>query len=84
MSNVIPFASKANRLGTAMQDEPDYTIAVRWTPNGFDWQLFRDESRPDVLPEDVVAADLAAIALSLLPPRPTFLERLRFLFTGDP
>ena len=80
---VIQFPG-ANRLGVVMESsEPDYTVSVRWTPAGCDWQLFRDEERPDALDETRVASDLAAIALSLRPPRRTFLERLRALIFGD-
>lgn len=50
--------------------------------HGFHWAMYNDEGdgQPD---EDQVASDLAAIALSLRPPKRSFLERLAYLFTGE-
>ena len=57
-----------------------YTIQVTPLIDGsFDWEI-DTEGEPD---EYRIASDLASIALSLRPPKRTFLERLAYLFTGD-
>jgi hypothetical protein len=64
------------------EDRPAYSVHIFPTEGGFDWTL---DNGSDTEPpnEDIVASDLAAIALSLRPPPRTFLERLKALFTGD-
>jgi hypothetical protein len=68
--------------GERQEDFPAYSVHVYPTPGGFDWAL---DNGDDTIPpdEDQVAADLAAIALSLRPPKRSFLERLVYLFTGE-
>lgn len=82
MSNVIRFPSGERiPIGQVPEDlRPPYTVIIRPTPAGFDWDVDTDGGYR--LPaEDDVASDLAAIALSLRPPKRTFIERLRALFT---
>lgn len=64
-------------------DRVAYSIEITPTPAGCGWKLFTAEDDQEPY-EDQVASDLAAIALSLRPPKRTFLERLRYLFTGEP
>lgn len=78
MSNVVPFPRIPRYVDQAAA-EPDYTLNVYEMPNGFDWSV---TSATPVSNERLVA-DLAAIALSLCPPKRTFIERLRALILGD-
>ena len=56
-----------------------YSIHIVPTPEGFDWDM---ETDGPVYEYDL-ASDLAAIALSIHPPRRTFFQRLFYLFHGD-
>lgn len=89
MSNVIDFTTRQSiQIGKIAHPQDDrhtapYTIEI--VPNGEDgfewWLVSDDQDNPPC--ENCVAADLAAIALSLRPPPRTFFERLKALFTGD-
>lgn len=80
MTNVIQFPGNAHLDSTLDQNiNPAYAISVYPTPDGFDWTV--DNDGP--LDEDLVASDLAAIALQLRPPPRSFIERLAALIFGD-
>lgn len=70
--NVVPFP--------AHEPNPAYTVTIWYVGSDPHWSIDTDGAIPA---EDDVASDLAAIALSLRRPQRTFLERLRYLFTGD-
>lgn len=70
--NVVPFP--------AHEPSPAYTVTIWYVGSELHWSIDTDGAIPA---EDDVASDLAAIAVCLRPPRRTFLERLRDLFTGD-
>lgn len=59
--------------------ETAYVITIWYVGKDLHWAVDADQG----VHADDMASDLAAIALSLQPPRRTFLERLRSLFTGD-
>ncbi len=85
MSNVIDFETRLNvHRGSMIDvDRPNYAVFIQWTDTGFNWEIDNGDDNPAVIPEERVAADLAAIALQLRPPPRTFLERLKALFIGD-
>lgn len=70
--NVVPFP--------AHEPNPAYTVAIWYVGPDLHWSIETDSA----IPADAdLASDLASIAVCLRPPRRTFLERLRDLFTGD-
>ena len=71
--NVVPFP--------AHEPNPAYTVTIWYVGPDLRWSIDTDNAVPPA--EDDLASDLAAIALSLRRPQRTFLERLRYLFTGD-
>lgn len=86
MSNVIDFQTRRHiQFGNVVEGpRVSYTLTVHPTVTGFDYDLVTDSAAMPT-PEDLddIAADLAAIALSLRPPPRTFLERLKALIFGD-
>lgn len=83
MTNVVPFPTPQRTPTLIDIPRASYTVTIRQRlDGGFDWDV--DSGSMVLIPADRLASDLAAIALSLRPPRRSFIERLADLFKGDP
>jgi len=85
-AKIIQFATRQPLITGHIPEYDDrvgYIIEITPTNIGCSWKLYTGDNDQEPY-EDQVANDLSAIALSLRPPPRTFLERLRYLFTGEP